>query len=250
MNARSIARLVYRNYRANLDPGTFSVLLFMPAMFLIFLGLGYGSLSGSSYLSFLAPGIMASECVTAGLFSGGMLWSDRRWGMLAQLLVGPFTRMEYLVANAVMSTTVGLLGSTAMLALYWAIGGRMPSSALDYLMMYTSLAAGSLFFSSIFLIVAALIKSAVTFNSLQNVLVFALDFGSTIFYPAGASLPAALRVVVQLNPESYVVDLTRAGFSGAFSLLEMYEMATLWAIALAGLVIASWVYSTMRIYTQ
>ncbi len=243
-------RLVYRNYRANLDPGTFSVLLFMPAMFLVFLGLGYGSLSGSSYLSFLAPGIMASECVTAGLFSGGMLWSDRRWGMLAQLLVGPFTRMEYLVANAAMSTTVGLLGSTAMLALYWAIGGSMPASPLDYLLMYSSLAAGSIIFSSVFLVLAVLIKSAVTFNSLQNVLVFGLDFGSTIFYSAGASLPAALKVVVSLNPETYVVNLTRAGFSGTFSPFEGYQMAAIWVLALTGLAITSWVYSSMRIYTQ
>lgn len=97
-----IARLIYRNFTINVDASTLTVLIAMPALYVVFFGLGYQSMmrSGGSYLSFLVPGIMASQALMAGLFTGGMLWSDRKWGMLAQILVSHFSRLDYLLTSS------------------------------------------------------------------------------------------------------------------------------------------------------
>ncbi len=81
----NLLRLIYRNIIVNTDPGSLVILVGLPGMYLVFFGFGFqslagGSASGTSYLSFLTPGIMAFQVVMAGTVGGSMLWADRRWG--------------------------------------------------------------------------------------------------------------------------------------------------------------------------
>ncbi len=247
-----IARLIYRNFAINVDASTLTVLIAMPALYVIFFGLGYQSMmsGGSSYLSFLAPGIMASQALMAGLFTGGMLWSDRRWGMLAQILVSPFSRLDYLVGLIVTSISIGLIGSAAMLAIALALLQSFNFTLIGVSLMVITLTLGSVFFGSLFLIIAALVKSSVTFNSLQNILVFALDFASTVFYPLSGSIPLPMRILMAANPLTYVADLTRDGFFNEFTASTAYQLIGLAAASLLLLYGAAAVYSKMKIYTQ
>ncbi|EQD38826.1 ABC transporter permease, partial [mine drainage metagenome] len=65
------------------------------------------------------------QAVMAGTVGGSMLWADRRYGMLAQLLVGPFTRLQYLLGIMFTSVLFGLGGAVVMLALAscWSVRG-------------------------------------------------------------------------------------------------------------------------------
>ena len=82
-----------------MDPGSLTVIIGLPAMYLIFMGTKFTAIvhnfevDGVSYYyaSYLAPGIIAFQTVMAGTIGGSMLWLDRRFGMFSQILSGPFT---------------------------------------------------------------------------------------------------------------------------------------------------------------
>ncbi len=113
MTAFPVFRLMYRNMRVNFDPGNLVILVGIPGLYLVFFGLGVQSMFSSAgqgnggYLSFLTPGIMGFQAVMAGVVGGSMLWADRRYGMLAQLLVGPFSRLQYLLGIMLTSMPSG-----------------------------------------------------------------------------------------------------------------------------------------------
>ncbi|WP_075057329.1 hypothetical protein [Thermogymnomonas acidicola] len=84
-----------------------------------------------SYTHFLGPpGIVAMQTLTAGNIGGGMLWSDRRWGMFEQLMVGPpFKRTDYLLGIIFVAIVFAVLGSFIMLGISVVVSGGFLFSA-------------------------------------------------------------------------------------------------------------------------
>ena len=247
MATPNLVRLVYRNIRVNTDPASLVILLGLPAMYLVFFGFGFQSLAkgsgaGANYLTYLAPGIMAYQAVMAGTVAGGMLWADRRWGMLAQLLVGPFTRLEYLLGIIVTSALFGLGGAALMLGISVVLTGTTTITLGGTGVMLGSIALGSVMFGGAMLLLAALVKSNNAYNSIQILLIFLVSFASTVFYPLSASLPLALRVLFVVNPLTYIADATRGGYAATLSATNGLEVAILAAETVIFLVLATRAY--------
>ena len=228
----NLVRLVYRNIAVNTDPGSLIILIGLPGMYLIFFGLGFqsitsGDASGTSYLAFLTPGILAFQVVMAGTVGGSMLWADRRWGMLAQLLSGPFTRLEYLLGIMFTSMLWGLGGTAVMLGVAFAILGTVPTAPVALAVIFGTIVLGSVFFGALMLFIAALVKSNTAYNSVQILLIFVVNFASTVFYPLSSGLPIVLRALFQINPLTYVADAVRGGYSSTFSVGDGYQALVL-----------------------
>ncbi len=228
----NLVRLVYRNIAVNTDPGSLIILIGLPGMYLIFFGLGFqsitsGDASGTSYLAFLTPGILAFQVVMAGTVGGSMLWADRRWGMLAQLLSGPFTRLEYLLGIMFTSMLWGLGGTAVMLGVAFAILGTVPTAPVALAVIFGTIVLGSVFFGALMLFIAALVKSNTAYNSVQILLIFVVNFASTVFYPLSSGLPIVLRALFQINPLTYVADAVRGGYSSTFSVGDGYQVLVL-----------------------
>ena len=245
--APTIGRLVYRNVRVNTDVASLTILLGLPAMYLVFFGYGFSSVVssqglGTQYLRFLAPGMMSFQSVMAGTVAGGMLWSDRRWGMLAQLLVGPFTRLEYLLGIILTSGLFGLGGAAVMLGIAVVLVGATSLTLGGVAVMFGVIALGSVMFGSLMLLLAALVKSNNAYNSIQILLIFFVSFASTVYYPLSASLPLALRVLFVVNPLTYIADWTRGGYLATFAANNPIEIAVLLAETVVLLVLASRAY--------
>ncbi len=224
----------------NTDPASLVILLGLPAMYLVFFGFGFQSLAagGADYLAFLAPGIMAFQAVMAGTVGGSILWADRRWGMLAQLLVGPFTRMEYLFGIMLTSLLLGLGGAVVMLAIAVVLLGTTTVTVAGGLVVFGAIALGSIFFGSLMLLIAALVKSNNAYNSIQILLIFFVNFASTVFYPSTPALPLVLRGLFAINPLTYIADTARAGYQGRLAMSNGLEMAVLAAETAVVLVLA------------
>jgi ABC-2 type transport system permease protein len=231
--APNLTRLIYRNIRVNTDPASLMILLGLPALYLVFFGYGFQSIArasgagGTAYLTFLAPGIMAFQSVMAGTVGGSMLWSDRRWGMLAQLLVGPFTRLEYLFGIMLTSLLFGLGGAAVMLVLALVLLGTAPATLLGILAAFGAIALGSIFFGSLMLLLSTFVKSNNAYNSIQVLMIFIINFASTVFYPFSSSLPYPIQVLFEINPLTYVADTARNGFSGVLTAHNGLEMLVL-----------------------
>ena len=253
MAAPNLLRLIYRNVRVNTDPASLIILLGLPALYLVFFGYGFQSLipgNGHSYLGFLTPGIMSFQAVMAGTVGGSMLWADRRWGMLAQLLVGPFSRLEYLFGIMFTSLLFGLGGAAVMLALALALLGVGPSSLLGVLAAFGAIALGSVFFGSLMLLISALIKSNNAYNSIQVMLIFVVNFASTVFYPSSANLPLVLRALFAVNPLTYIADTARNGYQGTLTTTNGVEMVVLVAETVVLLVLATLAYMRSDVSTE
>ncbi|HLN50476.1 MAG: ABC transporter permease [Thermoplasmata archaeon] len=234
MPVPNLLRLIYRNIKVNTDPGSLIILIGLPGMYLVFFGYGFGSLaaaggSSTAYLSFLTPGIMSFQVVMAGTVGGSILWADRRWGMLSQLLVGPFTRLQYLLGIMLTSMMFGLGGSAVMLGVAYALIGSGPAQPLALAVMFASITLGSIFFGALMLFIGALVKSNTAYNSVQILLIFIVNFASTVFYPLSSGLPVALRVLFYVNPLTYVADAVRGAYSGTLTGLDVYQMLLLGA---------------------
>jgi ABC-2 type transport system permease protein len=226
-----LLRLIYRNIWVNTDPGSLIILVGLPGLYLIFFGFGFQSLSGSggghSYLAFLTPGILSFQVVMAGTVGGSILWADRRYGMFAQLLSGPFTRLQYLLGIMLTSLLFGLAGGAVMLGIAWALIGTGPTSALALAIMFGVIVVGSIFFGALMLFLGALVKSNTAYNSIQILLIFVVNFASTVFYPLSSGLPVALQVLFRINPLTYVADAVRGAYSGTLTLTDGYQVIVL-----------------------
>ncbi len=236
MPVPNILRLMYRNIVVNTDPGSLIILIGLPAMYLVFFGFGFGSFASSSlssssspsgYLSFLTPGIMSFQCVMAGTVGGSALWADRRWGMLAQLLVGPFTRLQYLLSIMFTSVVFALGGALVMLGGAFLLLGSLPVTLLGGAIMFGSILVGSIFFGSLMLFISALVKSNNAYNSIQILVIFVVNFASTVFYPLSSSLPVEIKALFVANPLTYVADAVRGAYSGTLTAIDGYQMLLL-----------------------
>lgn len=215
----------------NTDPASLVILIVLPAMYLVFFGYGFQSLipssGGESYLRFLSPGIMSFQTLIAGTFGGSMLWADRRFGMLTQLLVGPFSRLEYLLGLIITALIFGLAGSFLMMLVAFALLHSLALTAQGVSLMVGSITVGSVLFGAVMLLISAYVKSNTTYNSIQVLLLFFVNFASPVFYPYSSSLPVAIRVLFYINPLTYVANTVRDGFLSTISLADGYQFAAL-----------------------
>ncbi|OWP57030.1 MAG: ABC transporter permease [Thermoplasmatales archaeon B_DKE] len=218
IRAPAFLRLTVRNLFVNTDPGTLVFLLGLPALYLLILGTMFVSLissvpvgtSGISYTLFVAPGIIAIQTFTAGNIGGGMLWSDRRWGMFEQLMTGPFRRTDYLLGIMVLGVILSLGGSLIMIALSYYVTGTFILSVSNLGIILLTIILATILFSSIFLILSILVRTMQAYQTITIFLFFVLDFASTAFYPVDNSTPLPLRIFSDLNPLSFVSNVLRS----------------------------------------
>jgi len=174
----------------------------------------------------------------AGTVGGSMLWADRRWGMLAQLLVGPFTRLQYLLGIMFTSLIFGLAGALVMLGAAYALLISTSVTLYGAFVMFGSIAVGSIFFGSLMLLISALVKSNNAYNSIQILILFVVNFASTVFYPLSPGLPLPIRVLFLVNPLTYVANSVRAGYFGSLPTGDLYQLALLAIETVAVLILA------------
>jgi ABC-2 type transport system permease protein len=127
---------------------------------------------GLPYMDFMAPGILAQSVLFIAIFYGiAVIW-ERDLGLVHKLLVSPAPR-------------AALAGVVVVLLL------------------------GAACFSTLSLIIAALVKTRERFMGIGQILTMPLFFASNAIYPV-AIMPPWLRVCAQINPLTYEVDALRA----------------------------------------
>ena len=247
MRAPDILRLVYRNVVVNTDYGTLIILVGLPALYLVFFGYGFQSLAAGashSYIDFLAPGLVSFQTVMAGIVGGSMLWADSRWVMLAQLLVGPFSRLQYLLGIMLTSVVFGFAGAAVMMVAAYLLTGSLAVTAAGALLIVAAILVGSILFGSLMLFISALVKSNNAYNSIQVLIIFIVNFASTVFYSISPAIPAPLRALFLVNPLTYLANVVRDGYMGTVTTGDLYQLLGVAAVMLALLTLA--VRSYMR----
>src|SRR5574340_91480 len=250
-----IIRLVNRNLTISLNMGFVIWQIVFPLIYIFVAGFAYTALIHQvpfgnktlDYPAFIATGMIGFNIMNSTLISGVIIWNDRRHGMFEQILVGPFTRAQYILSNVY---TIGIIGLVSA-AMITAVGYPLFFKSVEFnlltvpLVVFASI-TGAVLFGSIASIISTRLKSSEGFNVVINTVFLFFAFVSTAFYPAQGA-PKILAIAFYLNPLTYLVDVVRAGIFGYFDFFVGMEMIFLTILALVLFTIATKLLSKLEL---
>ena len=198
-----------------------------PVLWLLLFGGVFGRLRVlppelGSYLDFVTPGILAQSVMTISIFQGITAIWERDQGTLQKYLVSPMPRSALVLGKGIGSGVRGVVQAVTISVLALLMGVHLSANPLHWLGAVAFVFLGAVCFSTISLIIAALVRSRERVQGLGQLIMMPLFFASNALYPI-ALMPDYVAVIAMFNPLSYMVDGLRSLMvpaSGAhFSLL-------------------------------
>ena len=161
-----------------------------------------------SYLDFVAPGILAQSVMTIAIFQGIMLIWERDQGTLQKYMVSPMPRSALVLGKGLGSGMKGLVQAFTISILAAIMGVHLSLNPLAWIGVGLVVLLGSNIFSTLSLIIAALVGSRERVQGLGQIILMPLFFASNALYPLTV-MPNWVAGVSQVNPLSYMVDALR-----------------------------------------
>jgi ABC-2 type transport system permease protein len=245
----NIFKLTYRNIIASVDKVFLIWQIVFPVFYIFISGYAYAGLLGNqgirletisvSYPSFLAAGMIGFNVMNSSTVAGSIIWNDKRNGMFQQILVMPFTRIQYIISNLLTIMIMGL-ASGSIIILFGLPAMLGSASPTIWSIPYTIFAIiiGSIFFGSFTIIISTRLKSNEGFNVISNGIFLFFAFASSTFYPA-FNVIEPLKTIFYINPLTYVVDITRAGIFSQINSFTVVEIFIISILSLLAFIIAS-----------
>lgn len=182
--------------------------------FLLILGFGIGGLFGGalggSYLTFIAPGIIAMSLLFASVFSGVSVIFDRQFGFFKEMLVAPVSRTSIISGKIFGGALTASIQGFLILIISTLLGAYM----LDFRFALGVFGAVGvmLLITAGFVGLGVAIGSALTdFHAFQLITTFVmwpLFMLSGVFFPIDTA-PLPLQIVMLCDPLFYGVELLR-----------------------------------------
>ncbi|NKE61122.1 ABC transporter permease [Lentzea sp. PSKA42] len=229
-----------RNWRATVVSSFLS-----PLLFLLALGLGFGSqvqstalIGGVPYLQYLAPALVVITAVQGATFEStyaimsSFLWQKTYIGMVAtpitpaQVLYGQvlWNGSQLFVRSAVFVVIAAVLGATTSPAVLWSI----PFATL-----------AGLAFSCPLIAYSATLDKPDSFNTIFRFVLMPMTLFTGAFFPV-SQLPDWLLPLIWLTPAWHGIELARGTAFGTLGFLPaLGHSAYLVAMAAVGLVFAA-----------
>ena len=249
-------RMVYRNLRANLDKASLFFELVFPIFFIFVQGVALGNIvqpfdigGGKivTYSLFLAAGAVTLTVINAGTNAGTQLWYDRKNGMFEQILMGPFTRAQYLLSIILATLIIGIASSLLVFLIALPVlGGGLTMTFQGVAITGLALILGTLFFGGFALTLSVILKSSESFQIISNFAFFVFLFTSSVFFPTDKA-PTAIQTISLLNPLTYTTDMFRAGLFDSMTPFISLEITILGIEAVSIFVIAVLAFRRIRV---
>jgi lipooligosaccharide transport system permease protein len=185
-----------------------------PVLILLAMGVGLGTyvVLGSSYLEFIAPGVLAAYAMfsSASECTYGSFVRMKHQRTFDAIIATPVNIEDVVAGEIFWGATRSLLTTLAILIVIAAFG--LVHSFWALLTIPLSVAAG-LMFSSIALAVTSVSPSIYTFNYFFTLFITPMFFFSGVFFPLDAFSPTVQKLC-WISPLTPVADLARALVSG------------------------------------
>ncbi len=170
-----------------------------------------------SYISYLAPGILAQSVLFVAIFFGIAIIWERDLGILHKFLASPTPRAALVLGKALSAGVRGLSQAAIIYILSLLLGVQMNWHISALAVMVAVVILGSGLFATFSLIVACIVKTRERFMGIGQILTMPLFFASNALYPI-SMMPHWLQFFSHINPLTYEVDALRALMvSGAVS---------------------------------
>ena len=193
-----IIRLINRNLTVSLNPGFIIWQVIFPLIYIFIAGFAYTTLIPNvpygaqtiGYPAYLATGMIGFNIMNSTLVSGLIIWNDRRHGMFEQIMSGPFTRMQYIIANICTISIVGIISAVLIISVGFPVFQEsIGFSAYTVPILILASVSGSVLFGSLASIISTRLKTSEGFNVVINTTFLFLAFASTgvLSRPGGPS---------------------------------------------------------------
>jgi ABC-2 type transport system permease protein len=202
----------------------------------------------TSYISFMAVGMMAFTAVFTTMFSGMSVVWDRRLGFLNKVLSTPVSR-AVIILSKVFSAALRAMFQAVIILLIAVPLGFVAGAAftpLSILGVFAFLFLICVGLSSLFIAVNIRSSRIETPMAVMNLLNLPLTFASSAFFPIDR-MPGWLQTVANVNPLSYTINGMRQLLINDtidYSALAMqYAYVGIFATVLATIgIVLSWRY--------
>ncbi|MEM2080979.1 MAG: ABC transporter permease [Candidatus Bathyarchaeia archaeon] len=161
----------------------------------------------TSYLSFMAVGMIAFTALFTTMFSGMSVVWDRRLGFLNKVLSTPVSRGVIIVAKVLSATLRAMFQAAIILIIAIPFGFTFGAAftPLNILGVFAMLFLICMGLSSMFIAINVRSTRIETPMAVTNLLNLPLTFASSAFFPI-ERMPEWLQVVAKVNPLSYTID--------------------------------------------
>jgi ABC-2 type transport system permease protein len=198
-----------------------------------------GRVDGVPYLAFIFPGLLVMTVASQSLGSASVrLVSGKYEETLDELLSAPIARWKLVAGYLSGSVVRSLLSSCVLLAIAAVFVGTPARPGL----LVAALAATVLCAGTLGLLVGLAADGYDTQGQVMSMVVQPLTLVAGVFYRAG-SLPSPWRTLTRVDPLFYLVDATRAGFTGRHEVPVALSLGVTLAVAAVALLTAALLFA-------
>jgi ABC-2 type transport system permease protein len=161
----------------------------------------------TSYISFMAVGMIAFTALFTTMFSGMSVVWDRRLGFLNKVLSTPVSRAVIILSKVLSATLRSMFQAAIILIIAIPLGFQFGAAftPLNILGVFAFLFLICLGLSSMFIAINIRSTRIETPMAVMNLLNLPLTFASSAFFPI-ERMPEWLQAVAQVNPLSYTMN--------------------------------------------
>ena len=166
-----------------------------------------GTFGTTSYISFMAVGMIAFTALFTTMFSGMSVVWDRRLGFLNKALSTPVSRAVIILSKVLSATLRSMFQASVILIIAVPLGFQFGAAftPLSILGVFAFLFLICMGLSSMFIAINIRSTRIETPMAVMNLLNLPLTFASSAFFPL-ERMPEWLQAVATVNPLSYTMN--------------------------------------------
>ncbi len=156
-----------------------------------------------SAVDYYLPGYIAAFIMTNGVIGVTSLATDfKRRGVLKRLMTTPLTKMEWILANVLSQTALGILLTIVMIAFSWIF---FRVTAIPGLYSWILIFLGAILFTGFGMVLAGLVKDVEAASAIGNAVAFPMMFLSGSFWPLEI-MPTYMQTIARFLPLTYLSE--------------------------------------------
>jgi ABC-2 type transport system ATP-binding protein len=163
---------------------------------------------GVSYVNYLLPGIFVQSVTFRASNTAVGLSEDLRRGVIDRFRSMPMARSAVLLGRTIADLVRNILIIGLMIAVGYLVGFRFQAGVVSALACVAIVAAFAFALSWIFAFVSLVVRGAETAQTAGFVILFPLDFASSVFVPV-STLPSWLQPIAKISPVTLTADAAR-----------------------------------------
>jgi lipooligosaccharide transport system permease protein len=219
---------------------------FEPLFYLLSIGLGLGgmvpAIDGINYTAFVAPGLLASNCMN-GAISDGLfnIWFKLHFQKTYDgILATPMRVADVAFGEMLWALTRGSLYAGTFLLLVFVLGelhGPRILLAPTAILALPAAVIVAASFSSMAICLCSFVRTREDFDAVMGLLVMPMFLFSGIFFPV-SQLPWAVQWIFQIVPLYHAVALLRALTTGSVNVAAAGHLVFLVAAGTLAFIVA------------